>query len=363
MTRLLFIFWLFLSQGLFAQSSFLLKGNVVDDSTGLPLEGAFVVCMNTTIGTSSISDGTFSVSLPAGGHTVMVGLTGYENMNQRITAIPGQSEQLSVRLKKKAKQLEEVVVQASNEVANGWEKYGAHFLDYFLGKTPNAKLCTIENKSALRFYFSKKKNRLKVKADSVLVIRNDALGYKINYLLDSFIYEYKTNFRLHSGVVLFSELDSTAEQKAIWKKNRYDAYVGSRLHFMRSYYNANLEQDGFMLEEVKQDKGQYRFEMLKNPYDSAIYEVVDSLEREVSLIGKYRVHYKNAPMHQNYLTANQYPLDAKGQLSTLECDGGFAILSNGFYYDQEEVVISGYFAWMQVADQLPYDYWPDEETQ
>ena len=32
------------------------------------------------------------------------------------------------------------------------------------------------------------------------------------------------------------------------------------------------------------------------------------------------------------------------------------IEQNGYFYDQNNLSISGYWAWEKVADQLPYDY-------
>jgi len=344
-----------------AQLTVVLKGSVTDDSTNLPVEGAFIVCQSTTLGTTSDATGNFSMSIPSGGYTVMIGSTGYETESQRISTVAGQTEYIQIRLRKKLKKLEDVVVQASSEVANGWEKYGSHFKDYFLGKTPFAAQCVIENPEALKFYYSKKKNRLRVKAEMPVKIRNEALGYQITYMLDSFIYEYPTQFSIHSGVTLFTEMDSTDQQKSIWKKNREEAYWGSRLHFMRCYYDSTLAENGFLIEEVRKTDSSETYQALSNPYDSAFYEPLDSLEKDVYLIGRYRIHYKEKPMLRAYLEANKYPLSAKGQLSTLELKNGFVIVENGYFYEQSEVISSGYWAWKNLADQLPYDYWPGDQ--
>jgi hypothetical protein len=362
--KLKFLFFhllLLIASGVFSQSAFRITGFVLDDSTGTPISGAFIVCQNTTIGTTSDADGSFSLTVPSGGHDIVIGSTSYENEIRRMTAAAGENQKLEIRLKKKVKQLEEVVVQASSEVANGWEKYGQQFRDYFLGKTPFAKACVIENPEALKFFYLKKKKRLRVKADSAVLIRNDALGYRISYMLDSFIYDYPTQFSLHSGVTLFSEMEGTEEERAVWSKNREEAYWGSRLHFMRAYYDSALAENGFMLEEVARKDSSEVFVPLANPYDSAFYEIIDSTEIDILLIGKYRLHYKEAPMHRAYLEENKYPLSAKGQLSTLELSNGFAIMENGYFYEQRDVISSGYWAWKNLADQLPYDYWPEAE--
>ncbi|HEX4956969.1 MAG TPA: carboxypeptidase-like regulatory domain-containing protein [Lacibacter sp.] len=344
-----------------AQSSFYIKGKVLDDSTGTPLDGASVLCQNTTKGTVTDKEGLFRMELPAGGHILVVTYTGFEAESIRISSSQDNGE-LIVKLKKKEKKLEEVVIQASTEVKDGWNKYGQQFRDYFLGTTPNAKQCTITNPDSLHFYFSKKRNRLKVKADEPLVIFNYALGYKIQYLLDSFVYDFTTKFSTYTGVAFYSELDSTETQKQIWNKNRQQAYYGSRLHFMRCYFDSTLEENGFVLEQIVADSttGKISFTALEKPYDSTIYTIVDSVDREVALFGKYRLTYKQGSMEKEYLIANKYSLHSKYQVSTLELLNGFVISENGFFYEQTEVINSGYWAWKILGDLLPYDYWPEE---
>jgi hypothetical protein len=345
-----------------AQSTFFIKGKVFDDSTKLPMEGASVLCQNTTKGTITNKDGEFRMELPAGGHNLIISYTGFESEGIRISSSADNSNDITVYLKKKEKKLEEVVIQASTEVKDGWNKYGQHFSEYFIGSTPFAKQCSIQNPEVLKFFYSKKKNKLKVKAEEPVVIMNYALGYKIQYQLDSFVYDYGTKFSTYVGVAFYAELDSTAEQKQLWDKNREKAYFGSRLHFMRCYYDSTLAENSFVLEQLHTDSvtGKIKYTELKNPYDSAVYSLVDSVDKEISLFGKYRVVYNAEPMEKEYLIANKYPITAKEQLSTLELLNGFVITENGFFYEQTEVINSGYWAWKNLADQLPYDYWPKE---
>lgn len=325
------------------------------------MEGASVLCQNTTRGTITGKEGEFRMELPAGGHNLIITYTGYESQSIRIGSSQDNSNELVVTLKKKEKKLEEVVIQASTEVKDGWTKYGKQFRDYFIGTTPFAKQCSVENPDSLKFYYSKKRNRLKVKAESPVVVMNYALGYKIQYYLDSFVYDYNTKFSAYVGTAFYTELDSTSEQKTTWKQNREKAYYGSRLHFMRCYYDSTLKDNGYVIEHLFTDSitGKLKINSLENPYDSSVYVLTDSINKEVNLFGKYRVVYTLEPMEKEYLAANKYPLTAKEQLSTLELLNGFVITENGFFYEQTEVINSGYWAWKNLADQLPYDYWPD----
>jgi hypothetical protein len=301
------------------------------------------------------------MDLPAGGHNLVITYTGYESESIRLSSAQDDNRELTILLKKKEKKLEEVVVVATTEVKDGWTKYGKQFRDYFIGSTPFAKQCSIQNPDALKFYFSKKRNRLKVKAEQPLIVMNYALGYKIQYQLDSFVYDYTTQFSSYVGIAFYAEIDSTAEVKQQWKINREKAYFGSRLHFMRCYFDSTLKENGFVLEQIGTDSatGKMKISTLENPYDPAVYSLADSVDKEISLFGKYRLVYTLEPMEKDYLVANKYPLTAKEQLSTLEFVNGFVITENGFFYEQPEVIQSGYWSWKNLADQLPYDYWPE----
>jgi hypothetical protein len=352
----------FISYSATAQNSFYVKGKVYDDSTGLPLEGASVLCQNTTRGTFTDRDGVFGLQLPSGGHNLVISFAGFDVTTIRVTSATDQQENMEIRLRKKTKNLEEVVVQATNEVADGWTKHGKEFVSYFLGSSPNAEMSTLSNPEALKFYFSKKKNRLKVKAEDPLMIVNNALGYKIQYQLDSFIYEYNTKGSSYNGAAFYIEMDSTEAQKKIWKQNREKAYFGSRLHFMRCYYDSTLSENNYVIKGIETDtvSGKIKTETLDNPYDSTFFGVINGTEKEVLLVGKYLIEYSGAPMERSYLLANKYPVSAKEQLSTIDLLDGFVITENGFFYEQKSVINSGYWAWRNLADQLPYDYWPEE---
>lgn len=343
-----------------AQDRYVIKGRVIDDSTDLAMEGASVICENTTKGTTTGSLGSFWLDVPAGGHNLVVSFTGYETQIIRVS-MQNTDEEIVFRLKRQEKKMEEVVIQASNEVKDGWDKYGQRFTDHFLGRTPFAALCSIENKEVLRFYYSKKRNRLKVLADEPIVVTNLALGYRIQYQLDSFIFEDNTLFSLYTGNAYFTELSGTTAELAQWSNRRKEAYLGSRLHFMRCYFDSTLDENGYVIEKMEEGVGgKPIYTLVNNPYDTAISLRMDSSSVEVNLFGKYRVTYKLGSMDPAYLKANKYHPSSMYQLSTLELKNGFVITENGFFYEQTEVINSGYWAWKILADQLPYDYWPEE---
>jgi len=348
----------FLSLSLYSQEkTFSIAGRVIDAKSGQALAGASVFCQNTTIGTLSKNDGAFSMRLANGGYDLIVSYTGYETRNIRINKDTKDKDSLIVEMKEEDKSLGEAVVTGSAEVEDGWNKYGQFFLDNFIGTTPNASQCTLENKDVLKFYFYKKRNKLRVKAKDALVITNNALGYKIRFQLDSFVYEYNTNISTYAGYPLFEELQGTPEQQQTWKNNRDYTYSGSRLHFIRSWYDSTLADEGFILEMADSAK-KGTLTTLTDPYDGKIYSV-DSGDVVINLAGRLRVSYTNQVPNKKYLQEHNFPLNTKVEISALDILNGFVIEENGYFYDQTDVTNIGYWAWKKLAETLPYDYVPE----
>ncbi|HTI11167.1 MAG TPA: carboxypeptidase-like regulatory domain-containing protein [Puia sp.] len=337
--------------------TFLVSGKVIDEKTSQMLAGASVFCQNTTIGTVSKNDGSFSLRLANGGYDMVVSYTGYETKVIRISKGNKENDSMTVSLKEQDKSLGEVVVAGSAEVADGWSKYGQFFLDNFIGTTPNAAQCVLENKEAVKFYFYKKRNKLKVKAVQDLVITNNALGYKIKYQLDSFVYEYGTNVSSYTGYPLFEEMTGTPEQQDSWKQRRLFSYSGSRLHFIRSWYDSTLIDEGFVL-EMADSNNRNAFTSIKDPYDPKFY-AVDSGDVEISMGGRLRVSYTNQMPDKKYLQENKFPAGTRVQISALDILNGLVIEENGYFYDQGDVTNIGYWSWKKLAELIPYDYIPE----
>lgn len=356
---LLFFSVLFTIAGFAQDKTFPLDGVVLDSVTGQPLNNASVFCQNTTFGTLSKDDGRFHLRLPNGGYDLIVSYTGYETQVLRIGRDRDHKtlDTLRIRLKEQDKSLEQAVVTGSAEVADGWEKYGQFFLDNFIGTTPGAAQCSLDNKEALKFYYYKKRNKLRVKATNPLIVTNNALGYKIIYQLDSFVYDYNGNISSYTGYPLFDTLSGTPAQQATWKQNRLYAYSGSRLHFIRSWYDSTLDYEGFVLELADSADGN-KMKRIQDPYDPQYYSR-DSGNAEINVNGRLRVSYTSQTPDKKYLLQNRFPLSTRFEISAIDVEGGFVIEENGYFYDQADVTNIGYWAWKKLAEALPYDYVPE----
>ena len=353
MKSCLFLLSTFISTIVFGQ--FTMTGKVVDSTTKEPLFGASVFAQNTTSGTTTNREGEFSLSLKSGGYELIVSYTGYQSKEIRISN--NDNNPLQIEMTKAEKAMEEVVIRSSNEVKDGWDKYGKFFLENFIGSTPNAQQCTLQNPEVVHFYYYKKSEKLKVLATEPIVISNMALGYNLRYQLDSFMYYYKTQVSSYRGYCFFSEMDSNFAQQRIWSANRKKAYDGSKLQFMRSYYDSTLNEDGYeiALLDSAYDK---RFDAIRNPYDTTYYGVYDSTrEVEVYYPRKISITYKKKP-EVEYLKKFKLPLNVGSQISYIDLIDAIEIKENGYFYDQKDWVSQGYWSWKNLADLLPYDYIP-----
>jgi len=290
----------------------------------------------------------------------VITLTGYKTATRRISAGEAENRDLQFILSQREKELQDVVVRSSNEVADGWEKYGGFFLEQFIGKTANSKQCILVNPEALKFYFNKRRNRLKVMAGTALEIKNEALGYMIKYTLDSFVHEYNTELSVYSGYPLFQEMKPQHEaQQSAWMANRARAYNGSILHFMRSLYNRVLREVGFEIQFLAKPIDREVAIPLKDFYGALNYDKDDSSQTVEVRPNQLDVAvlYKKEEPEAAYLEANPDET-ARFQLSVFSFQPGQSIVieRNGYYFDQTDFIIKQYLAWEKMADMLPYDY-------
>ncbi len=337
------------------EKTFAVLGKVIDSASRQPLSGASAYCQNTTHGTITNNEGLFFMRLSNGGYDLVISYTGYEKRLIRISNNQARPDTLQIELVKQDKSLSEVAVVASNEVPDGLAKYGSFFTEHFIGTTPNAAQCFIRNPEALRFFYTKKRNRLKVTAKEDLIIVNNALGYTIRYQLDSFSYDYNTNISQYTGYPFFIETDTTETVKENWKKNRARTYLGSRLHFMRTLYDSTVIDEGFVIEKMGDDTKDNKGIVIEHPYSEDLYEV-DSNNVFINWKGRYRITYKKVLPDKKFLLEFKLPADLRSQVTLLDIADGFVIEENGYFYEQYEVINTGYWAWKKLAELLPYDY-------
>ncbi len=336
----------------FAQST--VTGKIIDAETKLPLEGASVFAQNTTKGTVTNKEGDYSLYLNKGGYELVVSFTGYESRTINFEAVA--DRQFNLEMQKADNSLSEVVIRSSNEVTDGWAQYGQFFIDHFIGTTPLADSCTLLNPQALKFYFYKRTNKLKVLATEPLQIQNRSLGYNLNYSLDSFVHFYQQNLNSYRGNCLYTQMEGSWDERQKWNEEREKVYYGSRLQFMRSYYNRTLKPDGFTV-DILASANSNKFYRLANPYDTAYYYFEDSTaSAELWFPTKVSIGYNKQAPEKKYLEHAKLPPNVPIQLSYVDLTDAILIKPNGYFFDQKSWINQGYWSWKNLADQLPYDY-------
>ena len=352
-------FTLFIFSAVFVFSqNFTVSGKVIDSASREPLAFASVFCQNTTFGTTTNKEGAFHLSIKEGGYDLVITYTGYKSLLIRISPEMKPTD-LQIEMVKEEKSIEEVVIRSSNEVKDGWTKYGKFFVENFIGSTPFAAQTVLVNPEVLKFYYFRKSEKLKVLADSPLIISNNALGYNIRYNLDSFLFMYKTEVCSYKGLTFYEEKTSSADSLKLWKKNREKAYFGSRLHFMHSYYDSSLTDAGFIVSLLDKENDK-KFNKITEPYDTTWYTPADSVnEVDIYFPARISITYTKRTPENEYLKKYKLPMNVGVQVSYIDMLDVITIKQNGYYYDQKDWINFGYWSWKNIADQVPNNYTPD----
>lgn len=346
-------------------TDFYISGVVYNKETNQPLAGASVFAQNTTNGTATNAEGKFSLQLPAGGYDLVVTYTGFTTESKRVSAADPDNRNIVFEIKPKEKEMEAVSIVSTNEVKDGFKKYGSFFIDQFIGKSANSASCSIKNPEVLKFFFSKKKNRLKVTATEPLLVENRSLGYNIRYTLDSFTHSYESQVSYYTGYPLFEEMTpSGSEQQQQWAKEREKAYKGSILHFMRSVYKKELKEEGFEIQFLISYSNSSKDTAFKpkNIYTALNYQKDDSTQTVAFRPNQQTIGviYTKEKPAAGFLDDNKTEYK-DFQFSILNFLPGEMIFieQNGYYFEQNDISISEYWTWEKVADQLPYNYVPN----
>jgi hypothetical protein len=376
------------------------SGSVIDKQSGRPLENASVFVNNTTVGTISSSQGKFTLyNLQPGQYDLVVSMVGYETALQSLN-VQKSLNSIFIQLKPKTVTLKPVIILP--------DKLRLYYLNLFkkgfIGKYGNASSCTLVNPEALSFDFDSKNNTLRVSADEFIIVENKNLGYRIEFLLNQFVYTMYNNLShstYYDGQALFKELDGGKAKKKQWHKNRLKAYSGSVMHFLNAAATDKLTENGFILHTLVRKKndqrppdqmieakiGRFRkpaAAMTRNDYDSLEYwtkkaqmptEIQyllrDTIRRE-RIIFRTDINGVFALKFENYL----YIVHTNGKsefrsayynhnstaipYSVISLKEDYALFDqSGIVLNPSSLIFEGYFGEMGgLASMLPTDYEP-----
>lgn len=215
-----------------------IRGKVINEKDEA-VPNASVFIPNSITGTVSGANGAFTLGhIPEGKFTLTISCVGYELL--RVPISPDQPKDMYVfRLKLRPRELDSVIVRGYDK--NGWSKWGAAFMDAFIGSSGFASQCELLNKDIIRFKYLQEEDIMLAYANRPLIIDNHALGYRITVQLVDFTWYVSKKEVDYQIYCFFTPMEGTERQFGDWKKNREKAYFFSLMYFMRSLYSDDLK--------------------------------------------------------------------------------------------------------------------------
>jgi hypothetical protein len=130
---------------------------------------------------------------------------------------------------------------------------------------------------------------------------------------------------------------------------------------MRSLYRKQLTEEGYEIQFLVNVNDKESAIPVKNIYGGLNYRIDDSMQT-VEVMPNQKdvaVLYKNEQPSALYIEANP-DASPKFELSILSFIPKEPIIieQNGYYFDQNDITITSYWAWEKVGDMLPYNYVP-----
>lgn len=380
-------FILFFSISLSAQLN--LVGTVVDSTNQAPIPFATVYFDGTTNGQTTDDDGKFSLPLqgmefPA---LLVVSHVGYRTQSLLIEDV---SQRITVSLGVQGQMIQTVVVQDEDRRMENIKE----FRSVFLGVDDWGKRAKIKNEGALLFnrdYNNKKLNttskrfrkivrqsnrkdgewapdssyyafeevlNLQAKAKVPLEVSLPDLGYTLQVDLTRFLSSYKQGKTSHLGHYFFIPAESkSGKPKAKHLRNRQFAYYNSALHFLRSLYSDQLEENGYRVYE--RSKARFgRKPQLKEIDLQPYLKKVDGEQMEITgLAGKHLAILYYGDAKGRPLPPNKHKRKQPIQSGVFIGEDNCRIRADGTVGDSD-IAFSGYIGTRGVAWILPSDYQP-----
>ena len=399
-----------------------IKGQVVNLENGMPLPSVSIYLNNTSLGTITNEQGIFLISkIPPGKFTLVATCIGYETFDS-VVDLRDLSKLFNIKLKPKPEELESFSVLPTDP--GGWEKYGKYFTLLLLGSTLNSNNCKLMNPEVIRFRLNAD-NTLIAFAKEPLLVMNYTLGYEIRYKLEDFDCNLSTALVNYSGYSFYKDMSIQHPKKARkYSEARLEAYRGSLLHFMRSFYANDLEVQGFEMRSLgkisnpEKDRAKLMFsshrdsvildtvsksfyapiskmdpandyihtvtvntvdstsifkKMLKQPDSVISHQLItaDSIgfAADSTIAGLYfkdslEVSYKLKDIPARYRALSKehkHETYPISQFVFVNKTPVFVII-NGFYYKPYDLKITGYWAWFEnMSTWLPFDYSPNHK--
>ncbi|MGA3243879.1 MAG: carboxypeptidase-like regulatory domain-containing protein [Bacteroidota bacterium] len=324
----------------------MIRGRVLDDSTGAPLPLANVFVSNSTVGTAANEEGKFELrGVPIGTQQIVASIVGYKPVSFATQVNDSVVQVIQFRLRARAVQLPGVDIEEKDPVE--WRKHLQRFIDAFFGSTPNSERCRILNPQVLDFAYDEDADRLVATAREPLDIENLALGYRFQCVI--VLFTHSPPAFQYIGFTTFRPLvPRSVDEADQWKANRRNAYYGSKRHFLQALGKKTTKKEGFDVYSIRRD---LMWSALKKP---AGFEMnVDGL------LSPGDSPYEKKLDFQDLLQV-VYTRDNVTRISLLELTGpSMTVFTNGLTANPLGLCSYGFWSTQRGAEMLPIDYEPE----
>lgn len=215
---------------------------VADKETREPIADVFVFLDNSSIGTTSGTEGTFELQLPDNSNFLLV----FSHLNHQLLnleIVNNNSLPDTVFLERISFQLEEAMVSETYDPRLRRRRMKA-FKKALLGRHFNNRQVLLKNPEVL--LFSEKEDLLLAEIKEPLVIENHILGYSVQVFLETF--ELAPNGKVfYQGKFFFDPMKGSARQQSRYQKQRSKRYQESSRKFFRDLVLHNINKSMYEL--------------------------------------------------------------------------------------------------------------------
>lgn len=301
MFKYLTIFLIFIAFNSNAQ--YTIMGRVINTTDKTPIRLAVAFINNTMISTSTNDDGVFNLhQVPAGRCQLLVTIVGYEPYHTMLN-VTGNIDLKDIALKASNNNLTEVVIKAKPKLSPCFPMFETEFF----GNSIFARECKILNPYDVKFYDIDARGGFSARSDKFIEIENDALGYKIKFLLNFFVKDINTSNVYFGGESYFEEMKGTPKQQKEWRMNRLECYQGSMMQLFRSIKSDSLSENGFRIKRASRGKNPYynRNAITVDPYDPQAAADVDAMSDNFGIDADYDNSTYSAQLQNGFLTGKE----------------------------------------------------------
>jgi hypothetical protein len=386
-------------------AQFTVSGRLLNKADKKDVSDASVFFNNATIGAKTNNNGNFTLlNVKPGTYELIISIIGFDTYHQTIRVNDGPVNLGNLEISARPIALKEVRIRS---VINSiWRRNYQWFKDGFLGTSSLANECKILNPEILDFDYKAKTDSLSASSDDFLVIENNALGYKIKYLIDYFV-RCDSGRKIHyEGSVLFENMKGTPGQEKRWQKRRQEVYQGSAMHFLRSAIYNRLDDEGFRVfqyaiysnpgrpsdsliqakikrfrSKIKSENSRYRdsltFWLKKSEFPKMLHSLLNFPLNGNEIVGRtdrkgiYTLGCENDGLYIMYNKTHHFPKNGNIDFLTsryndystlLNFNSLFVIFdSNGWVINPNGLAVIGAWSKNRVAGLLPTDYDPFQQ--